>query len=92
MRLKHYGGISNILAENAIRPFAVGRKSWLLADTPAGADASAVHYGLIETAKLHGLEPYQYLNSIFKALPYAETVGDIEALLPWNFKAKEISH
>jgi len=43
-------------------------------------------------AKLHGLEPYQYLNSIFKALPYAETVGDIEALLPWDFKAKEISH
>jgi len=41
-----------------------------------------VHYGLIETAKLHGLEPYHYLNAIFKALPYAETVNDIEALLP----------
>jgi len=51
-----------------------------------------VHYGLIETAKLHGLEPYHYLNAIFKALPYAETVNDIEALLPWNFKAKEIEH
>jgi len=84
--------ISNILAENAIRPFAVGRRAWLFADTPAGADASAVHYGLIESAKLHGLEPYHYLNAIFKALPYAETVADIEALLPWNFKAKEIEH
>ncbi len=84
--------ISNILAENAIRPFAVGRKAWLFADTPAGADASAVHYSLIETAKLHGLEPYRYLNSIFKALPYAETVTDIEALLPWNFKTKETEH
>lgn len=80
--------ISNILAENAIRPFAVGRKAWLFSDTPKGADASAVHYSLIETAKLHGLEPYQYLSSIFKALPYAETVEDIEALLPWNFKMK----
>ena len=29
-----------------------------------------------------------YLNTIFKALPYAETVEDIEALLPWNFKTK----
>jgi len=74
------------MAENAIRPFAIGRRAWLFADTPRGANASAVHYSLIETARLHGLEPYQYLNSIFKALPYAETVEDIEALLPWNFK------
>ena len=80
--------ISNIMAENAIRPFAVGRRAWLFADTPAGADASAVHYSLIQTAKLHGLEPYAYLNAVFKALPYAETVEDIEALLPWNFKSK----
>jgi hypothetical protein len=33
-----------------------------------------VHYGLIETAKLNGLEAYKYLNSIFKTLPYRETV------------------
>jgi transposase len=55
------------LAENAIRPFAVGRRAWLFADTPAGADASAIHYSLIETAKTHGLEPYVYLNAVFKA-------------------------
>jgi hypothetical protein len=79
---------SNIMAENAIRPFAVGRRAWLFADTPAGADASAVHYSLIQTAKLHGLELYAYLNAVFKALPYADTVEDIEALLPWNFKSK----
>jgi len=76
--------ISNILAENAIRPFAMGRRAWLFADTPAGANASAIHYSLIETAKLHGLEPYKYLNTAFKALPYAQTVEDIEKLLPWN--------
>jgi len=80
--------ISNIQAENAIRPFAVGRRAWLFSDTPAGANASAVHYSLIETAKLHQLEPYDYLNAIFKALPYAESVEDIEALLPWNYKAR----
>jgi transposase len=78
--------LSNILAENAIRPFAVGRRAWLFADTPAGADASAIHYSLIETAKTHGLEPYAYLNAVFKALPYADTVEKIEDLLPWNFK------
>ena len=78
--------ISNIMAENAIRPFAVGRRSWLFADTPAGANASAAHYSLIETARLHGIEPYAYLNTIFKAIPYAKTVEDFEALLPWNYK------
>jgi transposase len=78
--------LSNILAENAIRPFAVGRRAWLFADTPAGADASAIHYSLIETAKCHELEPYTYLNAVFKALPYADTVEKIEDLLPWNFK------
>ena len=81
--------ISNIMAENAIRPFACGRRAWLFADTPAGADASAVHYSLIETAKLNGLEPYAYLNYVFKKLPYAETVEDIEALLPWHVKTNK---
>ena len=50
--------ISNILAENAIRPFVIGRKAWLFADTTQGANASAVCYSLVETAKLNGLEPY----------------------------------
>ena len=78
--------ISNILAENAIRPFVIGRKAWLFADTPKGAHASGVFYSLIETAKANGIEPYAYLYHIFKALPYADTVEKIEALLPWNMK------
>jgi len=81
--------ISNILAENAIRPFVIGRKAWLFSDTPAGAHASATHYSLIETAKANGLEPYAYLKQVLTALPYAETVEDIEALLPWNIKKRE---
>ncbi|MFQ3191734.1 MAG: transposase, partial [Paraglaciecola sp.] len=44
--------LTNILAENAIRPFAVGRRAWLFADTPAGANASTIHYSLIESAKI----------------------------------------
>jgi transposase len=78
--------ISNILAENAIRPFVTGRKAWMFSDTPKGAQASAIHYSLIETAKANGLEPYTYLTHVLKALPYADTVEKIEALLPWNFK------
>ena len=78
--------LSNILAENTIRPYAVGRKSWLFADTPAGARASAIYFSLVETAKANGLEPYDYLCKVIRQLPYAETVEDMEALLPWNIK------
>ncbi|NOX76155.1 MAG: IS66 family transposase [Gammaproteobacteria bacterium] len=75
--------ISNILAENAIRPFVIGRKAWLFADTPKGAHASGIFYSLIETAKANEIEPYAYLRHVFKALPYADTVdkqGSLAAL------------
>ena len=75
-----------MLAENAIRPFVVGRKAWLFSDTPKGAKASAVHYSLIETAKANNLEPYAYFNEVLKYLPYAETVDYLEKLLPWNIQ------
>ena len=61
----------------------MGRKAWLFSDTPAGAEASARLYSLIETAKANGLEPYAYLKRVFAALPAATTLGQIEALLPW---------
>ena len=70
--------------ENAIRPFVVGRRSWLFADTVGGARASANLYSLIETAKANGVEPYRYLVALFKKLPLAQTADDYEALLPWR--------
>ena len=78
--------ISNALAENAIRPFAVGRRNWLFADTPRGARASATAYSLIETAKANGLEPYEYLRHVLQHIAAADTVEKFEALLPWNVK------
>ena len=78
--------LSNILAENAIRPFVIGRKAWLFADTPGGAKASALYYTLIETAKANGLEPYAYLSYVIGNMANAETVEQWEALLPWNMK------
>jgi transposase len=78
--------ISNALAENAIRPFAIGRKNWLFSDTSRGAKASATCYSLIETAKANGLEPYKYLHYVLQHIAEAKTVDDIEALLPWNMK------
>ena len=70
------------LVENTIRPFVVGRKNWLFADTVAGARASANLYSLIETAKANSLEPWAYLRHLFEKLPAATEPTDLEALLP----------
>ncbi|MES3022005.1 MAG: IS66 family transposase [Pseudomonadota bacterium] len=79
--------IDNNRCENAIRPFVVGRKGWLFADTTAGAHASAVIYSLVQTAKANGTEPYQWLCQVLRDLPAASTVEQVEALLPWNINA-----
>jgi transposase len=76
--------ISNALAENAIRPFAVGRKAWLFSDTPQGAHASATCYSLIETAKANQLEPYGYIKYLLDHIGAADTLEKLEALLPWQ--------
>ena len=76
--------IDNNLCENAIRPFVVGRRNWLFADTVAGANASANIYSLIETCKANGVDTYRYLVALFKALPLTKTADDYEQLLPWH--------
>ncbi|MDY7219109.1 IS66 family transposase, partial [Denitrificimonas sp. JX-1] len=76
--------ISNALAENAIRPFAIGRKNWLFADTRKGAEASAVCYSLIETAKANSIDPQGYIKHILDHIGEADTLEKLEALLPWN--------
>jgi transposase len=76
--------MDNNRAENAIRPFVIGRKAWLFSTSVEGAKASANLYSLIETAKANDLNPYAYLKQVFTDLPNSETVEDIEALLPWN--------
>ena len=84
--------VDNNHCENAIRPFVLGRKAWLFADTPAGATASARLYSLIETAKANGLEPYAYLKRVFDELPAAISADDDDAitrLLPWNVAATD---
>lgn len=66
---------------NAPSALVIGRKNWLFSDTPKGAAAS-----LVETAKANGQEPYAWLRHALEQLPLASTVGDYEALLPWNCK------
>lgn len=79
--------ISNNAAENAIRPFTVGRKNWLFADTPKGASASAAVYSIIETAKANGLNVYTYLEYLLLYMPdtdWRNHPEDLDALMPWS--------
>ena len=79
-----HADIDNNYVERAIRPFTTGRKNWMFADTPAGAQASAALYSIVETAKANKIDPYQYLRRIFTELPKIPEGGSIDHLLPWN--------
>ncbi|MCB5163018.1 transposase domain-containing protein [Marinomonas algarum] len=43
-------------------------------------------YSRTETARANGLNEYDWLKQIFKALPNVQSLADIEALLPWHYK------
>jgi transposase len=74
--------IDNNLLENAIRPFAVGRKNWLFHGSPAGAKAGAIFYSLIETCKANGIEPYKYFCVMLHSIRECVTGDDYHKLLP----------
>ena len=83
--------ISNNQVENTIRPFVVGRKGWLFADSPQGAEASAIIYSLMETAKANSLRMDDYLLHLLSIMPErAEQNKDFEMddLLPWSEEMK----
>jgi transposase len=79
--------IDNNRSERAIKPFVIGRKNWLFANTPRGAKASAIIYSVIETAKENNLNPFKYLQYLFEQLPQLADPKDADALdklLPWS--------
>lgn len=82
--------IDNNGTENGIRPFVIGRKNWLFADTQSGAHASALYYTLIEGAKAAGLDPSVYMSYLLYNAPRAVTEEDWRALLPIKLKGKEL--
>ncbi len=74
--------IDNNRAERAIKPFVIGRKNWMFSNTANGAQASAILYSLIETAKANGLTPFDYITRLLEQIP--ENPDSIDHLLPWN--------
>jgi len=63
----------------------------LFADTPAGAETSAMIYSILETATVNGQHPQRYLSVLLSEIPNAKVAEDIEALLPWNITFEEVN-
>lgn len=82
--------IDNNAVENAIRPFAVGRKNWLFSDSVAGAKASAAIYSMMISAKQNGHNEYAYFRYLLEKLPLADKTEDFEALLPHKLLPRDI--
>ena len=79
--------LTNNIAERAIKPFVIGRKNWLFSDTDRGADASALCYSIIESAKLNNLNIFGYLSYLLTELPgLGENPSNdiIDKFLPWS--------
>ena len=66
-----------------MRPIAIGRRNWTFAGSNAGGERAAAIYNLIETAKLHGLNPEAYLRHVLERIA-DHPVSRVSDLLPWN--------
>ncbi|MBS0614378.1 MAG: IS66 family transposase [Proteobacteria bacterium] len=75
--------IDNSAAERAIRPITLGRRNWTFAGSDAGGERAAAIYSLIETAKLNGLDPEDYLRRVIACIA-DHPVNRVAELLPWN--------
>ena len=85
--------LDNNLAERAIRPFCVGKKNWKMIDTVHGAQASAMLYSIVETAKANELNIYQYFKHLLTEIPKHmddKNLDFIDDLLPWSKALPEI--
>ena len=84
---------SNNLSENAIRPFTVGRKNWLFSSTVDGANASAVTYTMVEMAKAHDLNIYEYLKYVLDQRPDSTWSDEqLSQLAPWSEKLQHLKN
>jgi transposase len=75
----------NNIAENAIRPLALGRKNWLFAASERGARATALFLGLIQSCKAAQVNPWEYLNDLLRRI-MSHPVNHLRELLPDQWK------
>ena len=77
--------VDNNHLENLVRPWAMGRKAWLFAGSELAGKRAAVVMSLVQSAKLHGHEPWAYLRDVLARLP-THLNSRIDELLPHSWK------
>lgn len=94
--LSHWEGLSRFLLdgavpidnnhiENQMRPWALGRKNWLFIGSQLAGERAAVVMSLLQSAKLHGHDPWAYLKDVLTRLP-TQLNSRIEELLPHRWQ------
>ncbi len=78
--------IDNNAAERMMRPVALGRKNYMTCGSHRGAEHAAFMYTIVESCKMNGIRPVQYIEDVLRRLSYGET--DYGALLPTNWAKK----
>jgi transposase len=85
--------VDNNTVERCIRPIPLGRKNALFAGSHSGAERWAVLASVINTAKLHGIDPQTYLADVLERIVSGRTKANALAeLLPWNWKVSSSAH
>ena len=85
-----HGGEAPDIVERSIRPIALGRKNSLFAGSAGGGESWAILASLINTAKLHDLDPQTYLTDVLERMVSGTTKANaLNELLPWNWKAAQ---
>lgn len=79
---------NNNRSERAIKPFVIGRKGWLFADSVAGAEAASTIFSLVETCKHHKIEAYNWFRYVLQKIPLCQSDAEVEALLPFNIDSE----
>jgi transposase len=83
--------VDNNTVERTIRPISLGRKNALFAGSAGGGESWAILASLINTAKLHELDPQTYLADVLERIVSGQTkVNALSELLPWHWKAKQV--
>jgi transposase len=96
--LNHWDGLTLFLSdgrvevdsntvERSMRPIAMGRRNSLFSGSEGGAESWAILASLVNTAKLHELDPQAYLTDVLERIVSGQTKShQLQELLAWNWK------
>ncbi len=80
--------LDNNTAERAMRSIAIGRKNYLFLGSEKGGKSAAIAYSLIETCKLNGINPQDWLTYALANIQYTK-ISDLDKLMPWNYENED---